>query len=34
LADGDVIELGTTGLTFRLWSDEQPQKTERIKKKC
>lgn len=34
LADGDVIELGTTGITFRLWSEDQPQKTERIKKKC
>jgi DNA-binding winged helix-turn-helix (wHTH) protein len=34
LADGDVIELGTTGMTFRLWSEDQPQKTERIRKKC
>jgi DNA-binding winged helix-turn-helix (wHTH) protein len=32
LADGDGIELGTTTVTFRLWSDERPQKTERIKK--
>lgn len=33
LADGDVIELGSTAVTFRQWSDDQPQKTERIKKK-
>jgi DNA-binding winged helix-turn-helix (wHTH) protein len=33
LADGDVIELGTTGMTFRRWSEDQPQKTERIRKK-
>jgi DNA-binding winged helix-turn-helix (wHTH) protein len=32
LADGDVIELGSTAVTFRQWSDERPQKTERIKK--
>jgi DNA-binding winged helix-turn-helix (wHTH) protein len=32
LADGDVIELGTTGMTFRRWSEDQPQKTERIRK--
>lgn len=33
LADGDVIELGSTTVTFRLWSDDRPQKTERIRKK-
>jgi DNA-binding winged helix-turn-helix (wHTH) protein len=30
LADGDGIELGSATLTFRLWSDEQAAKTERI----
>ena len=33
LTNGDVIELGSTAVTFRQWSDDQPQKTERIKKK-
>ena len=33
LANGDVIELGSIAVTFRQWSDDQPQKTERIKKK-
>ncbi len=30
LADGDQIELGAAALTFRLWSDERAEKTERI----
>ena len=30
LADGDRIELGAASLTFRLWSDERAEKTERI----
>jgi pSer/pThr/pTyr-binding forkhead associated (FHA) protein len=30
LADGDRIELGAARLTFRLWSDERAEKTERI----
>jgi DNA-binding winged helix-turn-helix (wHTH) protein len=31
LSDGDTIELGSATMTFRLWSDEQPPKTERIR---
>jgi DNA-binding winged helix-turn-helix (wHTH) protein len=30
LADGDEIELGTATIRFRMWSDEQPPKTERV----
>ena len=30
LADGDRIELGAASLTFRLWSDDRAEKTERI----
>jgi DNA-binding winged helix-turn-helix (wHTH) protein len=30
LSDGDVIELGSATVSFRLWSDERPTKTERI----
>jgi DNA-binding winged helix-turn-helix (wHTH) protein len=30
LADGDRIELGAASLTFRLWSEERADKTERI----
>ncbi|HSC25722.1 MAG TPA: FHA domain-containing protein [Vicinamibacterales bacterium] len=32
LADGDVIELGAASVTFRLWSEENAPRTERIKK--
>jgi DNA-binding winged helix-turn-helix (wHTH) protein len=32
LADGDRIELGSTAVTFREWSDDRPPKTERIKR--
>ena len=32
LADGDVLEIGSATLTFRMWSDERPPKTERIRK--
>lgn len=32
LAHGDVIELGSTAMTFRIWSDEHPPKTERLKR--
>ena len=30
LHDGEVLELGTAVLTFRMWSDDPAQKTERI----
>lgn len=30
LSDGDVIELGSATVSFRLWSDERPPKTEQI----
>jgi DNA-binding winged helix-turn-helix (wHTH) protein len=30
LSDGDVIEFGAAAVSFRMWSDEQPPKTERI----
>jgi DNA-binding winged helix-turn-helix (wHTH) protein len=30
LADGDAIELGSASLTFRIWSDDRPPKTERL----
>ena len=30
LIDGDVIELGSATVSFRVWSDERPPKTERI----
>ena len=30
LNDGDVIEIGSATVSFRLWSDERPPKTERI----
>jgi DNA-binding winged helix-turn-helix (wHTH) protein len=30
LVDGDVIELGSATMTFRMWSDERPPKTERL----
>ncbi|HEX2452399.1 MAG TPA: FHA domain-containing protein [Vicinamibacterales bacterium] len=30
LADHDVIELGSASLTFRIWSDDRPPKTERL----
>jgi DNA-binding winged helix-turn-helix (wHTH) protein len=30
LNDGDVIELGSASLTFRIWSDDRPPKTERL----
>lgn len=32
LANGDVVELGGTTMTFRVWSDEHPPKTERLKR--
>jgi DNA-binding winged helix-turn-helix (wHTH) protein len=31
LSDGDTIELGSAKMMFRLWSDEEPPKTERIR---
>jgi DNA-binding winged helix-turn-helix (wHTH) protein len=30
LADRDVIELGSTSVTFRIWSDDRSPKTERM----
>jgi len=30
LSDGEAIELGSASLTFRMWSDERPPKTERL----
>jgi DNA-binding winged helix-turn-helix (wHTH) protein len=30
LTDGDSIEVGSATMTFRLWSDDRPPKTERI----
>jgi DNA-binding winged helix-turn-helix (wHTH) protein len=30
LSDGDVIDLGAATVSFRMWSDERPPKTERI----
>lgn len=30
LSDQDVLDLGTASLTFRMWSEDRPQKTERI----
>lgn len=32
LANGAVVELGATTMTFRVWSDEHPPKTERLKR--
>jgi DNA-binding winged helix-turn-helix (wHTH) protein len=30
LSDGDIIELGAATMSFRMWSDDRPPKTERI----
>ena len=30
LADGDALELGSVSLTFRMWSEDRPPKTERL----
>jgi pSer/pThr/pTyr-binding forkhead associated (FHA) protein len=32
LADGDVITIGSVHLTFRVWSADKPQRTERIRR--
>jgi DNA-binding winged helix-turn-helix (wHTH) protein len=33
LKDGDVIEVGSVALTFRMWSAERQKKTERIRQR-
>jgi DNA-binding winged helix-turn-helix (wHTH) protein len=33
LADGDVIQIGSVELTFRVWSADKPRQTERIQRR-